>query len=395
MGNTESKKARKAKAAKKAKMQKSIATIVSIVVGLVVVGCIAWVVIYALSFSVKETTNYSIGLDDNGMIHGVKATDYVTLCDYNNITAEYSDLAVSDEDLQSYIDGILNDYKAYTMDLDREVKKGDSINIDYVGSIDGVEFDGGSTQGNGTDIVVGQAGYIDDFEDQLCGHKAGDNFDIQVTFPDDYGNAEVAGKDAIFRIKINGIYEKQEFNDEFVQTYLSEEARTADAFIQKYKDEQYENKLNEYVQNYVNDNSTVNSYPESYVKGLMALTKGVDIEQYNNYNQYYASTYGQPMYNSFDDYVGLDKKEYYAQLRTQAENIADQMLVYQAIYEDAGLTYTEENVNEVYGSYGITEEFRPQMLETYGEGFLNQSAVMFAVMDYLKDHITVNGAPET
>ena len=101
------------------------------------------------------------------------------------------------------------------------------------------------------------------------------------------------------------------------------------------------------------------------------------------------------MYNSFDDYVGLDKKEYYAQLRTQAENIADQMLVYQAIYEDAGLTYTEENVNEVYGSYGITEEFRPQMLETYGEGFLNQSAVMFAVMDYLKDHITVNGAPET
>ena len=163
MGNTESKKARKAKAAKKAKMQKSIATIVSIVVGLVVLGCIAWVVIYAVSFTVKETTNYSIGLDDNGMIHGVKATDYVTLCDYNNITAEYSDLAVSDEDLQSYIDGILNDYKAYTMDLDREVKKGDSINIDYVGSIDGVEFDGGSTQGNGTDIVVGQAGYIDDF----------------------------------------------------------------------------------------------------------------------------------------------------------------------------------------------------------------------------------------
>ncbi|MBR3095307.1 MAG: hypothetical protein IKH12_06950, partial [Clostridia bacterium] len=167
MGNTEEKKARKAKALKKAKMQKSIVTIVSIVVALAVVGCIAWVVIYALSFRVKETDNYSIGLNDDGMIAGVKATDYVTLCDYNNITAEYSELAPSDEAVQSYIDGILRDYKAYTMDLEREVKMGDSINIDYVGSIGGVEFDGGSTQGKGTDIVVGQAGFIDDFEEQL------------------------------------------------------------------------------------------------------------------------------------------------------------------------------------------------------------------------------------
>lgn len=394
MGNTEEKKARKAKALKKAKMQKSIVTIVSIVVALAVVGCIAWVVIYALSFRVKETDNYSIGLNDDGMIAGVKATDYVTLCDYNNITAEYSELAPSDEAVQSYIDGILRDYKAYTMDLEREVKMGDSINIDYVGSIGGVEFDGGSTQGKGTDIVVGQAGFIDDFEEQLCGHKAGDKFAINVTFPEEYGNAEVAGKDAVFQITINGIYEEQEFNDEFVKTYLSEEARTADAFIQKYKDEEYEKNLNEFLQNYVNENSTVNSYPESYVKGLMALTKGSDINQYESYNQYYTNTYGQPMYNSFDEYTGLDKKEYYAQLRTQAEKLADQMLVYQAIYEDAGLTVTDKNVEDVFGSYGITDEFRPQMEETYGKGFLNQSAIMFAVLDYLKEHVTVNGLPE-
>ncbi|MBR4581806.1 MAG: FKBP-type peptidyl-prolyl cis-trans isomerase [Lachnospiraceae bacterium] len=394
MGNTEEKKARKAKALKKAKMQKSIVTIVSIVVALAVVGCIAWVVIYALSFRVKETDNYSIGLNDDGMIAGVKATDYVTLCDYNNITAEYSELAPSDEAVQSYIDGILRDYKAYTMDLEREVKMGDSINIDYVGSIGGVEFDGGSTQGKGTDIVVGQAGFIDDFEEQLCGHKAGDKFAINVTFPEEYGNAEVAGKDAVFQITINGIYEEQEFNDEFVKTYLSEEARTADAFIQKYKDEEYEKNLNAFLQNYVNENSTVNSYPESYIKGLMALTKGSDINQYESYNKYYASTYGQAMYNSFDEYTGLDKKEYYAQLRTQAEKLANQMLVYQAIYEDAGLTVTDKNVEDVFGSYGITDEFRPQMEETYGKGFLNQSAIMFAVLDYLKEHVTVNGLPE-
>ena len=394
MGNTEEKKARRKKAQKKAKLQKSIATIVCIVVGLAVVGCVGWVVVYSLSFSVKETSNYSVGLDDNGMISGVKATDYVTLCDYNNITTDYESLAVSDEELQSYLDGILADHKGYTLDLDREVKMGDSINMDYVGSIDGVEFQGGSTQGNGTDVVVGEAGYIDDFEEQLVGHKAGETFAINVTFPDDYGNAEVAGKDAVFVITINGIYEDMEFNDEFVQTYLSEEARTADAFIQKYKDEQYDKNLSEFLQEYVNDNSTVNSYPESYVKGLMALTKGSDIEQYNSYNKYYESTYGTPMYSSFDEYTGKDKKDYYSYLRTQADKIADQMLVYQAIYEDAGLTVTEKNVNDVFASYGITDQFRPQMEETYGKGFLNQSAIMFAVLDYLKDHVTVNGKPE-
>lgn len=394
MGNTEAKKEKRRKAEKKAKLQKSIVTIASIVVALAVVGCIAWVVVYSLSFTVKETDNYSVGLEQNGMISGVKATDYVTLCDYNNITAEYTDLAVSDEELKSYLDGILADYKAYTMDLDREVKKGDSINIDYVGSIGGVEFDGGSTQGNGTDIVVGQAGFIDDFEEQLCGHKAGDKFAINVTFPEDYGNADVAGKDAVFQITINGIYEEQKFDDAFVQANLSEEARTADAFIKKYKDEQYEKNLNEFLQEYVNENSKVNSYPESYVKGLMALTKGSDINQFNSYNQYYTSTYGQPMYSSFDEYIGLDKKEYYAQLRAQAEKLADQMLVYQAIYEDAGLTVTDQNLEDVYGSYGITEQFRPQMVETYGEGFLNQSAIMFAVLDYLKEHVTINGMPK-
>ena len=130
MGNTESKKARKAKAAKKAKMQKSIATIASIVTGVVVLGCIAWVVIYAVSFTVKETTNYSIGLDESGLISGVKAKDYVTLCDYNNITVPYEDVSVSDEELDSYIDSLLSGYKTYSEDADRTVKMGDEINID-------------------------------------------------------------------------------------------------------------------------------------------------------------------------------------------------------------------------------------------------------------------------
>ena len=395
MGNKMNAKAiRKKRAEQKAKIIKSVATITSIVIGLAVIGCIAWVIIYSLSFSVKETSDFSVGLNADGTITGVKATDYVELCDYNNISVDYSAVSVTDGEVDDYIDSLLSEYKTYSTDPDCLIKKNDSINIDYVGSIDGVEFSGGSTQGNGTDIVVGQAGYIDDFEDQLIGHKAGDVFDIEVTFPDDYGNEEVAGKDAVFNITINGIYEAQEFNDEFVKANLSDQARTAEAFRQKYKDDQYNAKLSEYLQNYVCENSEVKSYPESYVKGLMGLTKGSDLQNYNQYNQYYQSAYGTNMYNSFEEYINMDKKEYYASLRAGAEELADKMLVYQAIYEKEGLTISEQNKEDVLASYGISSEYHNQIKETYGEGFLNQSAIMFADLDYLKEHVTVNGKPE-
>ena len=375
------------------KIQRTIVMIVGIVVGLAVAGCIGWVVVYSLSFRIEETTDYSIGLTDDGLIESVSAKDYVTLCDYKNMTFNYEDLAVSDEDLETYINGLLDDYKGYTMDEDRTVAMGDEINIDYVGSIDGVEFEGGSTQGAGTDITVGSAGYIDDFEEQLVGHKAGESFDINVTFPEDYANADVAGKDAVFAITVNGIYEKPEFNDDFVQTYLSEEARTADAFIQNYKDEQYNEKLEQQIEDYILKNSTVNSYPNKYVKKLMQLVKGSAIEQYKSYNEYYQSSYGQTMYSSFDDYTGMDRKEYYASARTDAEEIADRNLIYQAIYEDAGLNITDESKKEVLAGYGIGEDYYTEIEETYGKGYLSQSAIVYTVLDYLKGIVTVEGQP--
>ena len=389
MGNTPDKKAKKKKAEQAAKMQKSIVTIVAVVMGLIIAGLIAWIVIYSTSFSIKETNDYSIGLNDDGKIADVKATDYVELCDYKNIEIKSSDVSVTDEEIQSYKDSLLSEYMTYDSDEERVIEMGDEINIDYVGSIGGVEFEGGSTRGAGTNIVVGQAGYIDDFEEQLCGHKKGEEFSIEVTFPDDYGNAEVAGKDATFAIKINGIFKNQEFNDEFVQAHLSDQARTADAFIQQYKDSERESRLMEYLQTYLVNNSEIKSYPETYIKGLMGLVKGSDIQQYESYNKNYQETYGAPMYTSFEEYTGTDKKEYYASCRTQAEDLAKQMLVYQAIYEDAGLTMTEEDRTAALASYGIDSTYMAQMEETYGKGFVNQSAIMFTVLNHVKENVTI------
>ena len=86
------------------------------------------------------------------------------------------------------------------------VEDGDTVNVDYVGSVDGVEFDGGNTQGYGADLTIGSGSYIDDFEDQLIGAHPGDTVNVVVTFPENYGAEELNGKEAVFVTTINGIY---------------------------------------------------------------------------------------------------------------------------------------------------------------------------------------------
>ena len=92
-------------------------------------------------------------------------------------------------------------------DTSLTVEDGDTVNIDYVGSIDGVEFDGGSTNGQGTDLTIGSGLYIDDFEEQLIGSHPGDTVEVNVTFPDDYSSEDLQGQDALFEVTINGIYQ--------------------------------------------------------------------------------------------------------------------------------------------------------------------------------------------
>lgn len=92
-------------------------------------------------------------------------------------------------------------------DTSLTIENGDTVNIDYVGYVDGVAFDGGNTQGMGTDLTIGSGSYIDDFEEQLIGYHPGDSVEVNVTFPENYGNEALNGKDALFEVVINGIYE--------------------------------------------------------------------------------------------------------------------------------------------------------------------------------------------
>lgn len=96
--------------------------------------------------------------------------------------------------------------ETFDTDTNLTVKDGDTVNIDYVGTVDGVEFSGGNTNGMGTDLTIGSGSYIDDFEEQLIGHHVGETVEVTVTFPENYGVEELNGKEAVFTTNINGIY---------------------------------------------------------------------------------------------------------------------------------------------------------------------------------------------
>lgn len=167
--------------------------------------------------------DYSAPLTDEGMWKDIKALDYVTLGDYKGISVPADVHNITDDAVQEQIDSILSDYATTNKVTDRAIKDGDTVNIDYVGKVDGKEFDGGSTNGSGTDVTIGTTQYIDDFIDQLVGHKPGDSFDVNVTFPDPYtSNTDLSGKDAVFATTINYISEKvnPDLTDDFVKTNL-------------------------------------------------------------------------------------------------------------------------------------------------------------------------------
>ncbi|MBQ7464777.1 MAG: trigger factor [Lachnospiraceae bacterium] len=98
---------------------------------------------------------------------------------------------------------------------DRAVKDGDIVNIDYSGSVDGEVFDGGTAKEQ--ELEIGSHSFIDNFEDQIIGKNIGDDFDVNVTFPEDYHEKSLAGKPAVFKVKLNGIKENQmpELDDDF------------------------------------------------------------------------------------------------------------------------------------------------------------------------------------
>ncbi len=139
-----------------------------------------------------------------------------TLGDYKGLKVEKFDATVTDEDVENELNRQL-DSNARIETVERAIENGDIANIDFKGFRDGVAFDGG--EGAGYDLNIGSKTFIDTFEEQLVGKKAGEEVKVNVTFPENYGQAELAGQPAVFEVKINEVKAKikAELNDEFAK----------------------------------------------------------------------------------------------------------------------------------------------------------------------------------
>ncbi len=142
----------------------------------------------------------------------------IKLGDYKGIKIEKEVVSVDDEKVNEEIERIrINAGKLKELDEDAAAELNDVTNIDFEGFIDGVAFDGGKAEG--FDLTLGSKSFIDTFEEQITGHKKGDEFDVTVSFPENYSAENLAGKPAVFKVKVNSIKRKEEaeLNDELAK----------------------------------------------------------------------------------------------------------------------------------------------------------------------------------
>lgn len=380
VSKSKQKREERAKNAEKKRRDGMIAKIVGIAIAVILVGLIGWGiarVIIKEANTITASGDYSKEFGDNGYIKGVKALDYVTLCDYKNIEVPESNVTYTDEEFKNVINEMLAQHQV--LKEEGTIKDGDKVNIDYVGTIDGVEFEGGNSGGNGYDLTIGSGTFIKEFESQLIGHKPGEDVTVKATFPDDYNKTELAGKPAEFAVTIHGIYADPEYNDDFVCAYYPDKGSTVAEFEKSLKDEYYDGQLRAYVDNYLTENSTVNKYPSAYFKNLKATTKFSDVQSYQYMSQMYAQ-YGMEA-GSFEDFIGMSDSDYDADVINRAQEFGKQDLVFQAVLESENLTLTEEEseaiVREMYGD----DEYFKSSVDTYGLGYTNKQAVKQKAVD--------------
>ncbi len=310
----------------------------------------------------------------------------VTLGDYKGIEVVNSATVVSDEEVDAYIEYMMSMYSNLEEVTDRDViENGDVANIDYEGKKDGVAFEGGTAQGY--DLAIGSGSFIPGFEEGLVGVKKGETVDLELTFPEEYHAADLAGAKVVFTVTVNGIYKEiaGEFNDEFVAGLAIEGVATADeyrAYLKSMMEESYEEQarqdLEVQVITVVTENATVKEIPQ----GLIDKFYDINISNMT----YQASMYGMDLQSFVSAYYGMDEATFEAETVAAAEESAKQAMVCLKIAGQENITISEEEMNvaieENYASYGYTsaEEFNSLVdLQEYKDSLLLTKIVNFLV----------------
>lgn len=329
-----------------------------------------------------STFDYSAALEDSGFFTGVTALDCVELCDYDGIVIPVDTYTVTTEEVNAQVVTYLSWYAEDTEITNRAVVDGDTLNIDYVGTVDGAEFDGSNTDGAGTTVTIGETSYVDDFLEQLIGHMPGETFTIEVTFPEDYGDEALNGKDAQFEVTINSITESKNpaLTDAFVAENFSADYgwSTIGEMRQGIEEDLRNTAVSAYLKQYVLDNTVVNTLPEVMVQYQQ--------DSLSAYYDEYAAYYSMETEEFVTYYMGYESLaallESYKDEHTE---VATEALIDQAIAEAAGLSVTDEDL-AAYFTENFGDADYSSYEEYYGIGYLRFSVLPDIIADYLAEH---------
>lgn len=320
---------------------------------------------------------YSAYLNDDGTLKGVDSATLVTLPQYKGISVPAEEYTITDDELNTQINSILDQYATYDQITDRAIADGDVVNIDYVGTVDGEEFSGGNTNGRGTLVTAGSDAYIDDFLTQIIGHTPGEEFDVNVTFPEPYeNNPDLAGKAAVFHTTINYIQGDKhvpELTDEFVsQTSALADYGTAQGMKDTIRTSMEDNKADNYVLQKVLDACQFSEFPADLVNQL------VDVSMAQFESQ--ASAYGLDM-ETARSMMGYESEDAQREAMTaSAQEQLKTVVMLEAIAKAEGLTVDEDALTNYFSTNVGTSDYSAYQTY-YGRGYLCQAVLLDSAMD--------------
>ena len=281
------------------------------------------------------------------------------LGEYKGLSAVKAAVEVTDEQIEHQFAHLRDQYARVIEVTDRAAKLGDIADINFEGFVDGVAFEGG--KGENHPLTLGSGSFIPGFEDQVVGHSVGEEFDVNVTFPEEYGEKSLAGKASVFKVKINGIKERQlpEVDDEFAKDVsefdtLEEFKKDMKAKMIASAEEKaaadFENKLLEQV--VANMKVDVpDCMIESRIRELM---------------QDFAMRMSQQglSLKDFLQYSGQTEEQFKETFRPQAESQVKTRLAMEAIAEAEKIVPTEEEIEEEYKK--LSEQYHTELEKLRG-----------------------------
>lgn len=315
---------------------------------------------------------------------------YVKLGDYKDMEVKYytSQTEITDENVTAEIESRLEDL-AQEAPKNYKAKNGDTVNIDYKGLKDGKAFDGGTAQGY--DLELGSGSFIDGFEDGLIGAKKGEKRSLNLTFPENYGSEDLAGKDVVFKVTVNKISivpSMEDLDDAFVKKNI-EGYDTLDAYkasvkeeLQADLDKSIEDAKETYAWNQAVDNCEIKDYPEDQVDEL--------VKKMEDYYTEYAQTYGV----SLDDLLessGSSREEFDENNEKSAKEEVANRVITDLIAEKEDLVLTDEEYEEGVKQYAEEYQYASadDMKEQVGEDELRVELQRDKVKKFLVENSTL------